>query len=123
MTTIHDEDKQTTGTDAEKATETNAAPTNGKQPHTETSFAETAMRLGGKTDEEATRTGKVDRADDEVEALFAPQYKTINSPIHRAVWENEVPIELFTTPRLVPNAKRQKAMDKCLAVLRKHVEA
>ncbi len=30
------------------------------------SFAETALRLGGKSDEEATRTGAIDQADDQV---------------------------------------------------------
>ncbi len=60
-----------------------------------TSFAETALKLGGKSAEEARRTGAVDRADDQVEALFAPQYQTINSPVHRAVWDRELPVELF----------------------------
>lgn len=62
------------------------------------SFAETALRLGGKTEEEARKTGAVDRADDQVEAMFAEEYKTVNSPIHRAVWDDNVPIDLFTTP-------------------------
>jgi hypothetical protein len=35
------------------------------------SFAETALRLGGKSDEEARRTGAIDKADEQVEALFA----------------------------------------------------
>jgi alkylation response protein AidB-like acyl-CoA dehydrogenase len=65
----------------------------------QTSFAETTMRLGGKSEEEARRTGAVDRADDQVEALFAPQYKTSNSPVHRAVWDQRLPIDLFMTPR------------------------
>src|SRR5271170_3679154 len=86
----------------------------------QTSFAETAMRLGGKSEEESTRTGAVDRADDQVEQLFAPQYKTVNSPIHRAVWDNEVPIELFTTPVLNPSAPCADAMSKSLDVVRKH---
>ena len=40
---------------------------------TEGSFAETALRLGGKSVEEAIRTGAIDRADDNVEKLFQPQ--------------------------------------------------
>ena len=51
----------------------------------EGSFAETALRLGGKSVEEAIRTGAIDRADDNVEKLFQPQYQTVNSPVHRAV--------------------------------------
>ena len=66
-----------------------------KDPNTEASFAETAMTLAGKTVEEASRTGAVDRADDQVESLFAAQYKTSNSPVHKAVWDAKVPLELF----------------------------
>jgi hypothetical protein len=52
-----------------------------KDPENKVSFAETAMRLGGKSEEEALKTGAVDTADDQVENLFAPQYKTSNSPV------------------------------------------
>ena len=41
------------------------------------SFAEVALRFGGASADEARRTGVVDTADDQVEDLFAPQYKTI----------------------------------------------
>ena len=53
------------------------------------------MKLGGKSDEEARRMGAIDKADDQVEALFAARFQTVNSPIHRAVWDRELPIELF----------------------------
>ncbi|MBK9144790.1 MAG: acyl-CoA/acyl-ACP dehydrogenase [Candidatus Melainabacteria bacterium] len=86
----------------------------------ETSFAETAMRLSGKSEEEATRTGAVDRADDEVEALFAAQYKTVNSPVHRAVWDNSVPLELFSPPRADSKDSASEVMEKSLAILAKH---
>ncbi len=56
---------------------------------TEQSFAETALRLGGKSEEEATRLGAMDKADEQVETLFAPQYQTVNSPIHKAIWEDQ----------------------------------
>src|SRR5271165_2862152 len=68
------------------------------------SFAEAALRLSGKTEEEARRTGAVDRADDQVEALFALQYQTAHSPVHRAVWEKQVPLELFRPSELAPSA-------------------
>ncbi len=84
----------------------------------ETSFAETAMRLSGKSEEEARRTGAVDRVDDEVEALFAPQYKTTNSPVHKAVWDARIPIDLFTTPRESADILSNPAMQKSLEVIR-----
>src|SRR5271163_3515802 len=61
------------------------------------SFAETALKLGGKSDDEARRTGAIDTADDQVETLFAPQYQTVHSPIHRAVWDRHIPVELFAS--------------------------
>lgn len=89
----------------------------------EISFAETAMRMSGKTEEEAKRTGAVDKADDQVEALFAPQYKTVNSPIHKAIWENQVPFELFAAKLADANASCLPAMQKCLDTIRKHRDA
>lgn len=59
------------------------------------SFAETALKLGGKSDEEVRRTGAMDKADEQVESLFTRQHQTASSPIHRAVWNDEVPVELF----------------------------
>ena len=53
------------------------------------SFAEEALRLGGKSAEEVRRMGAVDKADEQVETLFAPQYQTTSSPIHRAVWDGK----------------------------------
>ncbi|MEM7475095.1 MAG: acyl-CoA dehydrogenase family protein [Planctomycetota bacterium] len=61
----------------------------------EASFAETALRLGGKSADEAQRTGKIDTADDQVEEMFAAQYQTAASPVHRAIWDRRVPMELM----------------------------
>lgn len=87
------------------------------------SFAETALKLGGKSDDEARRTGAIDKADDQVEALFSPQYQTIHSPAHRAVWDRRAPIDGFDFPAVpVAPALREK-MDAALAVVRRHKEA
>ncbi|MCD0459923.1 acyl-CoA dehydrogenase family protein [Roseiconus lacunae] len=59
------------------------------------SFAEVALRLGGASADEAKRTGAIDTADDQVEDLFAEQYKTVSSPVHRAVWDTTVDTDLF----------------------------
>jgi alkylation response protein AidB-like acyl-CoA dehydrogenase len=84
------------------------------------SFAETAMRLSGKSDEEARRLGAVDRADEQVEALFAPQYQTVNSPVHQAVWDGKVPLEMFQPPALPASAPCDAAMQQCLEIVRRH---
>jgi alkylation response protein AidB-like acyl-CoA dehydrogenase len=87
------------------------------------SFAETALRLGGKSEEEARRTGALDRADEQVESLFKPQYQTANSPIHRAVWDGKAPLDLFVAPPLPATADCDKAMNASLEVVRRHHDA
>jgi alkylation response protein AidB-like acyl-CoA dehydrogenase len=85
----------------------------------ETSFAETALKLGGKSDEEARRTGAIDRADDQVERLFQPQYQTVNSPVHRAVWDRGVPVELFISTTEDTSADVRRVMEDSLAIVRR----
>lgn len=89
----------------------------------EASFAETALKLGGKSDDEARRTGAIDKADDQVEALFAAQYQTVNSPAHRAIWERRVPTEEFLSTPPKPSAEVEKIMKASLDVVRRHRDA
>src|SRR5262249_34933765 len=81
---------------------------------------ETALRLGGKSEEEARRTGAVDRADEQVEKLFKPQYQTANSPIHKAVWDGKVPLDLFQPPPLAASHPSDKVMSDSLEIARRH---
>jgi alkylation response protein AidB-like acyl-CoA dehydrogenase len=83
------------------------------------SFAETAMRMGGKSDEEARRMGAVDKADEQVETLFAPQYQTSSSPIHRAIWDGKVPLELFAPPPLPASHPADAVMQRSLDIARR----
>jgi alkylation response protein AidB-like acyl-CoA dehydrogenase len=92
------------------------------QPETE-SFAEAALRLGGKTEDEARRMGAVDKADDQVEALFSPQYQTVNSPVHKAVWEGQVPLNLFMPPPLPESAPCDAAMNRSFEICRRRLES
>lgn len=85
-----------------------------------TSFAETALKLGGKSADEARRTGAIDAADDQVERLFARQYQTVNSPAHRAVWDRGVPAELFASAPVATPADVQAVMDASIEVVRRH---
>jgi alkylation response protein AidB-like acyl-CoA dehydrogenase len=87
------------------------------------SFAETALKLGGKSADEARRTGAIDAADDQVERLFARQYQTVNSPAHRAVWDRGVPAELFGSEPVETPADVQAVMDASIAVVRRHRDA
>jgi alkylation response protein AidB-like acyl-CoA dehydrogenase len=86
------------------------------------SFAETALRLSGKTEEEARRTGAMDKADELVETLFKEKYQTANSPVHKAVWDGRVPLDLFMPPA-PPSAPCETAMKNSLEVVRRRREA
>lgn len=87
------------------------------------SFAETALRMSGKSDEEVRRMGAMDKADEQVEKLYAERLQTANSPVHRAVWEGTVPIDLFSPPPLPASAPCDAAMEQSLQVVRKHHDA
>ena len=84
-------------------------------------FVEVALSLGGKSEEESRKTGKLDRADDQVEAMFATRYNTANSPIHRAVWDRQLPVELFQSEPPKVREDTQRVMDRSLDVVRRHV--
>ena len=84
------------------------------------SFAETALKLGGKSADEARRTGAIDKADDQVESLFKPQYQTVNSPAHRAVWDKGVPAELFASQDPETPPEVSGVMDRSLEIVRNH---
>jgi alkylation response protein AidB-like acyl-CoA dehydrogenase len=83
-------------------------------------FVESALKLSGKSEEEARKTGSLDRADEQVEALFAPRYQTAHSPVHRAVWDRALPLELFQPePPTVPPACA-RAMRESLEIVARH---
>jgi len=84
------------------------------------SFAETALRLGGKSEEEAQRTGAIDEADDQVERMFQPQYQTVNSPIHQAVWSRTLPVELFQSHDVETAENVQTVMDDSVTLVKEH---
>src|SRR3954462_3198013 len=95
-----------------------ASPPQSEQPAA--SFAETALKLGGKSDDEARRTGAIDAADDHVERLFARQYQTAQSPAPRGVGDRSVPVELFQSQAVTTPPDVQRVMDQSIAVVRRH---
>lgn len=84
-------------------------------------FAEMALRLSGKDEDEVRRTGAIDEADDQVETLYSPQYQTSNSPVHRAVWDDALPRELFESKPAATNAVTEHVMTDSLSVVSKHL--
>ena len=67
--------------------------------------------------------GAVNKADEQVESLFAPQYQTSNSPMHKAVWDGHVPLALFAPPPLPVAAACDVAMEKSLEIVRRRRDA
>ena len=86
------------------------------------SFAETALKLGGKSEEEARRTGAIDKADDHVESLFQPQYQTVNSPVHRAIWDGNVEVDEFLPVEDEVSPDLDQVMNRSLEVVQQHRE-
>jgi len=103
--------------------QTQARPSADEDQDNKASFAETALTLGGKSAEEAGRMGALDKADDQVEQLFAKKYQTTNSPVHRAVWDRELPVELFESRPVQTPPEVERVMADSLTVMRKHVQA
>ncbi len=97
--------------------ETESPPTVSGDAGPETSFVETALALGGKSHDEASKTGAIDRADDQVEALFARKYQTVGSPVHRAVWERDFPVDLFQPRELAGDPQVEQVMNDSLSVI------
>lgn len=87
--------------------------------HRSASFAETALTLGGKSADEARRTGTIDTADDQVEELFAAKYQTTASPIHQAIWERRVAAELFQFKSAPMRDAINVAMNRAVGLVRR----
>ena len=92
-----------------------------REPETQT-FVEAALKLGGKSEEEARTTGTVDRADDQVDALFAARYQTANSPAHRIVWDRVASLDLFSPQPPATSAASEKIMERSLEAVRHNRE-
>ena len=87
-------------------------------------FVETSLKLGGKSDEEARKTGAMDRADEHLESFFEARYQTTASPIHRAVWDHDFPLDLFQpAPPQAPTTACAKSMEESLSIVRRHLAA
>lgn len=87
------------------------------------SFAEVALRLGGASEDEARRTGVLDSADDQVEDLFAPEYQTVNSPAHKAIWDKDVKTNLFQCAKAKDDPEVEKIIQDSIEVIRRHQAA
>lgn len=116
---------QSPDTETAAAKPTSAPPqSNGNdsenQPET---FVETALKLGGATEEEARKTGALDRADEQVEDLFAPKYQTAASPAHRAVWDREFPLDLFDVRERPASPEAEKVMQDSIDIVTRRVKA
>jgi alkylation response protein AidB-like acyl-CoA dehydrogenase len=90
------------------------------QPPQKESFAEAVFKLSGKSEEEARRTGAVDRADEQVEAMFAQRYQTANSPVHRAIWDGQVDPKQFVGEKIETPLEVEKVMVNSIDAVRRH---
>src|SRR5258708_5271234 len=85
-----------------------------REPET---FVETALKLAGKSAEEARTTGTLDRADEQVEKLFALKYQTTGSPVYRAVWDDELPGDAFVAKDRLADPATHALMQQSLDIV------
>jgi alkylation response protein AidB-like acyl-CoA dehydrogenase len=52
--------------------------------------------------------------------MFKPQYQTVNSPAHRAVWDRGVPVDLFRSKEFTTPADVQQVMDQSIDTVKNH---
>jgi alkylation response protein AidB-like acyl-CoA dehydrogenase len=97
---------------------------NGSNPKDDGNLTEDVLRQGGKSEEEVRRTGAIDRAEDEYERTLDPKARTVNSPVHKAVWE-KVPGGGFKASRKESalRSKYREVMDNSKAVVQRHIAA
>lgn len=87
-------------------------------------LTEDVLRQGGKSEDEVRRTGAIDRAEDELESTLDPKARTVNSPVHKAVWERVPAGEFKAAHKDNPRrSEYRKLMDACKAIVKRHVEA
>lgn len=86
-------------------------------------FAEQALRMGGKSLDEARRIGTIDAADEQVERLFTAEYRTASSPLHQAVWDAHLALDRFRFPAKRAAERVQEVMRRSLDVVRERVDA
>lgn len=86
-------------------------------------FVESALKLSGKSEEEARKTGVIDRADDQVEQMFDPKYQTTGSPIHQAVWDASFDVNSFAPIMVETPENCRTVIDQSLEVVRAHKQA
>ena len=84
-------------------------------------FAETALKLGGKSEEEVRRMGAVDKADDQVESMFRQQHQTSQSPVHKAVWDQSVPVDQFSLEPAPVSPQAERVMRDSLQAVEGHL--
>ena len=102
---------------------------NNKDPHAPKNvggqggnMTEDVLRDAGKTEDEVTRTGAIDRADEATELLFGDKQKTTNSPVHRILWDRQRVNKFLPTPA-VANPEAEATIARCIAVTQKAMAA
>jgi alkylation response protein AidB-like acyl-CoA dehydrogenase len=88
-------------------------------------LAEDVLRQAGKSEEEAGSMGKIDRAEDELEATLDPKFRTENSPVHQAIWNRRTPVSLFSVPTSATagTTSAQVAIENSIRVVKGHLAA
>ena len=89
-------------------------------------LTEEVLKQSGKSQEEIDRMGKLDRGDEDFESTFDKKYQTAASPVHRAVWGERTPVQMFApmimTDKVDPIHRQYylNQIDKCIDFVVQH---
>ncbi len=93
------------------------------KPGQDDNLAEEILKGAGKSAEEVKKTGQLDRGDDLVELTYEPKFRTVNSPVHRALWSGKTPVNLFRRQGKPQGRPAYlDVFDRCIAVGKKHLK-
>lgn len=90
-------------------------------------LTEDILRHRGKGQKEIEAMGELDRGDELFEETLDPKFRTVNSGVHRALWDGKTPLDLFKVPAIVganqPRPAYLDRMDECIAIVKRHRDA
>lgn len=94
-------------------------------PGKDDNLTEDILRHGGKGDKEIEAMGELDRGEELFEETLDPKFRTVNSGVHRAIWDGKTPLDLFVVPTITDEVRPDylDKMDECVAIVKRHRDA
>lgn len=96
---------------------------NGSSENNETSVTEEVLQQAGKSSEEVSSVGTIERAEEGDDQNFEDRFRTANSPAHLAVWGNTAYLQLFQPQPGSVNAALPARLEEGIAFVKDKLAA